>query len=46
MVFHKVLWWCPQVDNDYERNSQLQNSKGHELYVPNQTQPFALEHRF
>ena len=29
MVFHKDVWWCPHVDNDfkeYERKFQLQDS--------------------
>ena len=36
--FPKVLWWCPQVDNEvkeYERKFQLQNIQGQEIYVQN-----------
>ena len=35
MAFNKVLWWCPQVDNEfkeYEKKFQLQNIEGHEIY--------------
>ena len=49
MVFHKVLWWCPQLDDEfkeYERQIQFQHSQGHGIYVQNQTQSFAFEHHF
>jgi hypothetical protein len=49
MAFHKVLWWRPQLDDEfkeYERKIQFQNTQGHEIYVQNQTQSFAFEHHF
>ena len=49
MVFHKVLRWCPQVDNEfkeYERNFNFKIVLSHEIYVQNHTQPFAFKHHF
>ncbi len=49
MVFYRGLWCFLQADNEFqehEKNFQLQNSEGHEIYIRNQTQPFAFEHHF